>query len=67
LRRKVSRPGASLTSFNVSRSQFACGPKVDSDEFTLKEEKKNVTEIRLPISESENISFVALMRKRFVS
>jgi len=40
---------------------------VDSDEFTLKEEKKNVTEIRLPISESENISFVALMRKRFVS
>ena len=35
LGRNGIRPGECLTSFNVSRSQFACGPKVDSDEFAL--------------------------------
>ena len=36
LGRNGIRPGECLTSFNVSRSQFACGPKVNPDEFTLK-------------------------------
>ena len=31
-----------LTCFNISRSQFPCGPEVDPDEFTLASEKDDV-------------------------
>ena len=32
-----------LTSFNISRSQFPCGPEMDPDEFTLASGEDNVT------------------------
>jgi hypothetical protein len=31
-----------LTCFNISRSQFPCGPEVDPDEFTLASKKDDV-------------------------
>lgn len=43
-----------LTSFNVSRSQFSCGSKVDSNEFAL------TRKILLSTEKSTNITKVSL-------
>jgi len=61
--RKGIRPRGSLTCFNVSRSQFSRGTKMDSDEFTLKEAEKSV-EIYFLNPDCKNICVSVLIPKK---